>query len=46
MTLKIATAAERLDETGKLEALNLVQSLERLHPLELTEDGALSKTAT
>jgi transcriptional regulator with XRE-family HTH domain len=46
MTLKIAAAAERLDETGKLEALNLVQSLERLHPLELTKDGALSKTAT
>lgn len=32
LTLKIAAAAEQLDETGKLEALNLVQSLEKFHP--------------
>jgi hypothetical protein len=42
--LKIAIAADRLDETGKREALNLVQSLEKLHPL--AGAGASSRTAT
>ena len=46
MTLNIAYAAERLDHTGKLEALNNIQGLERIHPLSVTEDGELSKTAT
>jgi hypothetical protein len=32
MALAIAQAAERLDETGKREALHLVQNLEALHP--------------
>jgi hypothetical protein len=44
MTLAIARSAERLDETGKREALHLVQSLEALHPLESTGAGASSKT--
>jgi hypothetical protein len=46
MALDIARAADRLDETGKKEALNLVQSLEKLHPLQSAEAGASSKTAT
>jgi transcriptional regulator with XRE-family HTH domain len=44
MALAIARAAERLDDTGKREALHLVQSLEALHPL--AEAGASTKTAT
>ncbi|GHV28097.1 hypothetical protein AGMMS4952_10980 [Spirochaetia bacterium] len=46
MALTIAAAADRLDDTGKTEALNLVQSLEKLHPLESTGVGASSKMAT
>jgi transcriptional regulator with XRE-family HTH domain len=41
-SLKIAMAAERLDETGKAEALHLVQSLEMLH--SLSEAGTSTKT--
>jgi transcriptional regulator with XRE-family HTH domain len=43
-SLKIAMAAERLDKTGKVEALNLVQSLENLHPLQSTGAGVLSRS--
>jgi transcriptional regulator with XRE-family HTH domain len=45
MTLSIAWAAERLDDTGKAEALNLVQSLEKLHPFESAGAGASPETA-
>jgi transcriptional regulator with XRE-family HTH domain len=41
-SFKIALAAERLDETGKIEALHLVQSLEALHPFG--KAGASTKT--
>jgi transcriptional regulator with XRE-family HTH domain len=40
-SFKIAMAAERLDGTGKVEALHLVQSLEALHPL--AKPGASSQ---
>jgi transcriptional regulator with XRE-family HTH domain len=46
VALTIARAADRLDETGKVEALHLVQSLEKLHPLSSTEAGGSSRTAT
>jgi hypothetical protein len=42
MALAIAQAADRLDETGKREALHLVQSLEALHPFG--KAGASTKT--
>jgi transcriptional regulator with XRE-family HTH domain len=42
LALDIARAAERLDETGKAEALHLVQSLEELHPFG--KAGASTKT--
>jgi hypothetical protein len=42
-SLKIAMAAERLDKTGKVEALNLVQSLEKWHPLRSTGAGESSR---
>jgi hypothetical protein len=45
MALAIARVAECLDDTGKREALHLVQSLEALHPLVSARAGALSKTA-
>jgi hypothetical protein len=44
MALEIARAADRLDDTGKREALHLVQSLEELHPFGMA--GKSSKTAT
>jgi transcriptional regulator with XRE-family HTH domain len=44
MALEIARAADRLDDTGKREALHLVQSLEELHPFGRA--GESSKTAT
>jgi hypothetical protein len=40
--VKLALAAERLDETGEAEALYLVQSLETLHPFG--KAGASTKT--
>jgi transcriptional regulator with XRE-family HTH domain len=42
LALDIARAAERLDDTGKREALHLVQSLETLHPFG--KAGASTKT--
>jgi hypothetical protein len=42
--LDTARAADRLDDTGKREALHLVQSLEKLHPL--AKAGVSTKTAT
>jgi hypothetical protein len=43
-SFKIALVAERLDETGKTEALHIIQSLEALHPFG--KAGASSRTAT
>jgi hypothetical protein len=45
-SLKIAFAAERLDEIDKRDALHLVQSLESLHPLTSIRAGESSKKAT